>query len=557
MEKNTKEFTAENFKEFIDILSATMDHYLYIYDLQNDYYCISEHAKERFHVEEREFYHVLEVFEDMVYPADIPLIQEDLKKITLGEKDFHNLQYRWKDKNGRAVWINCRGQVLNDKHGKPEFLIGCINEIGNKQKADNISGLLGEASLRQELLRHEGKCNRGFLLRLGLDNFREINENKGMQYGDMILHKTAECMRYVISPEQKLYRMISDEFIIMDFKEQDIYAAHVLYERIKEQINRFIENNNYEVFFTISGGILDLSSIGKWTCADLLKWSEFSLSQAKRKGKNTYSLYNKLDYMEFSRKRELLAIMRQSINENFEGFETHFQVIVDIQTKKLYSAETLLRFSLKNGQMVSPIEFIPLLEESGLIVPVGKWVLEQALAACARLQKIAPDFKIAVNLSYIQVLRSDVLKDIVNGVQQYGLEKQSLVIELTESGFLEADANFINFCEGLKEHDILLALDDFGTGYSNFHYLYNLTPNTLKIDRNFTVKALTNEYEYNLLHHMAEMAHGMNLKICIEGIETEEELKKICGIKPDFIQGYYFGKPCKLEKFMEDFTKFI
>lgn len=557
MKKSTKEFTAEKFKQFIDILSDTMDHYLYIYDLQNDYYCISEYAKERFAVEEREFHHVLDTFGEMVYPADVPLIQEDLKKVVLGEQDFHNLQYRWKDKNGKAVWINCRGRVLADEDGKPEFLLGCINEIGNKQKADNISGLLGESSLREELLVHEGECERGFLLRLGLDNFREINENKGMQYGDMILHKTAECMKHVISPGQKLYRMVSDEFVILDFEENDIYAAHVLYERIKAQINRFIEKNNYEVFFTISGGILDLSTIGRWNCADLLKWSEFSLSQAKRKGKNTYSLYNKLDYLEFSKRRELLSIMRQSINKNFEGFETHFQVIVDVQSKKLYSAETLLRFRLRNGQMISPIEFIPLLEESGLIVPVGKWVLEQAMGACATLQKRVPDFKIAVNLSYIQVLRSDVLKDIITGVEHYGLSKESLVIELTESGFLEADANFINFCEGLKEHDILLALDDFGTGYSNFHYLYNLTPNTLKIDRNFTIKALTNEYEYNLLHHMADMAHGMNLKICIEGIETKDELEKICGIKPDFIQGYYFGRPCRLEEFMEEFKDFL
>ena len=108
---------------------------------------------------------------------------------------------------------------------------------------------------------------------------------------------------------------------------------------------------------------------------------------------------------------------------------------------------------------------------------------------------------------------------------------------MTESGFLESDENFIDFCQGLKEHGIPLALDDFGTGYSNFHYLYNISPNTIKIDRSFTLKALKNDYEYNLLRHMSDMTHSIDLNFCIEGIETKEELEKICGISPDYIQG--------------------
>ena len=129
------------------------------------------------------------------------------------------------------------------------------------------------------------------------------------------------------------------------------------------------------------------------------------------------------------------------------------------------------------------------------------------------------------------------------------------MIELTESGFLESDSNFIKLCDGLKEAGIVLALDDFGTGYSNFHYLYDLSPNVIKIDRSFTVKALQNSYEHGLLEHIIQMIHSIKLRICIEGIETNEELEKINVLGPDFIQGYFFGKPCPYDVFYENHVR--
>lgn len=249
----------------------------------------------------------------------------------------------------------------------------------------------------------------------------------------------------------------------------------------------------------------------------------------------------------------MIRTMRKAVNQNFEGFETYFQPIVDIKSHKLVSAETLLRFH-DGDRMVSPAEFIPLLEESGLIIPVGRFVLHQALKACKQIQEFIPDFRISVNVSYIQVLKSDMLADILSAIHTYDIKQGSLVIELTESGFLEWDSNFRHFCEGLKKGEVPLALDDFGTGYSNFHYLYNLSPDTIKIDRSFTLKALNNSYEYNLLQHMVEMTHSINLKMCIEGIETEQELEKISKIGPDYIQGYFFGKPSPLAAFIDSYV---
>ena len=554
MGEKSKVTTFDQIKHVINILSPSVDNYLYVMDFENDVYFISANALERFPIEEQEFHNVFETLTKFVYPSDVQILQDDLTQVVNRERDFHNIQYRWLDKEGNAIWINCRGSVICGEDGKLKFLVGCINEIGKKQKADNVSGLLGESSLQQEINSCQGQHNSGFMLRIGIDNFKEINENKGMDYGDMVLRKTADCISSVISSTQKLYRIVADEFVVLDFSKKGAEEAQKLFNKIRWKINLFIEENQYEVFFTLSAGILDFAQIKPENYTELMKWAEFSLNEAKNRGKNTEYVFNEQDYEGFLRHRQLIQIMRQSVNHNCKGFETYFQPIVDIKEGRLASAETLLRFRTEETGMVSPGEFIPLLEESGLIIPVGKWVLHQAMKACREIQKTIPDFRVSVNLSYIQVLKSDVLNEILRSVKRYGVKPGSIVIELTESGFLESDANFIGFCNGLKENGIPLALDDFGTGYSNFHYLYNLSPNTIKIDRSFTLKALKNNYEFNLLQYMVEMTHSIDLKLCIEGIETEEELKKISEMGPDYIQGYYFGKPCPLKQFLNDFV---
>jgi len=553
MDKLLMDFS-EQFKAVIDVITPCMDNYLYITDLKNNTYCISESAAERVNISSNFFHDAIAAFKEVTYPGDYDALIYDLTQIQSGKKDFHDLQYRWMDKEGNPVWINCRGRVVLDDAGKPEFLVGCINEIGKKQKADNVSGLLGESAL-QDYLTDDAICrNKGFLLRIGIDNFKEINENKGINYGDMIIKKTAEAIEKAVTYEQKLFKAVADEFVIVDFEETNREAVFEQYQRIQRQISTFIIENGYEVFFTVSAGVVYFSDIVNRNYDNLMKLSEFALSEAKDRGKNKCYIYEKEDYKAFQRKKELIHIMRQSVNNGFEGFNTYFQPVMDIKQNKLTGAETLLRFNTEKTGFVSPVEFIPLLEESGLIIPVGRWVLEQAMIACEKIQKWIPDFKISVNLSYIQVLKSNVLKEILEIAEKHRLPNDSILVELTESGFLESDNNFIDFCQGLKDHGIPLALDDFGTGYSNFHYLYNISPNTIKIDRSFTLKALKNDYEYNLLKHMSDMTHSIDLNFCIEGIETKEELDKICGISPDYIQGYYFGKPCPFEQFMADFV---
>lgn len=552
MVENKLRITIEQFNDIIQLFCPSMDDYLYILDIKNDFYSISPNALDRFLIPAEQFHNATAELQKFIYEEDYPVLQEDIRQIVAGLKHEHNLQYRWLDRDQRPVWINCRGQILSDEEGKPEYMIGCVNEIGTEQKADNTSGLLREYSLQREMSSIADRMEDGYLLRIGIDDFKDINENKGLSYGDMILRKTAECIESVITKNQKLYRALADEFIIIDYVGSREEAQN-LYKKVRSKIDEFIEENQYEVFYTVSAGILMLQDVDTQEFYNLMKLSEFSLTQAKQGGKNKSYVYTRADYRAYLNRRELIYIMRRSVNSGFQGFEAYFQPIVNIESGRLYMAETLLRFSSEEMGMVSPGEFIPLLEESGLIIPVGKWVMHQAMAACREIQKYLPDFRVSVNLSYIQVLKSNVLLEILEAIKLYGLTPDSVVIELTESGFLESDENFISFCNGLQQNGIPIALDDFGTGYSNFHYLYNLKPSTIKIDRSFTLKALSSEYEYNLLRHMVEMTHSINLRLCIEGIETKQELDRISEMGPDYIQGYFFGKPCPLSQFLNEY----
>lgn len=538
--------------DVIDLLHACMDDYLYVYDFKNDFYYISPHAVKRFALSENHFTDVFENHQKFVYHADIDDLEKELNELISGEREFHNMQYRWLDKEGQPVWINCRGYVVRD-NANPPYMLGCINEIGVKQKADNVSGLLGETSLQSYLHDFSSYFPNGYILRLGIDDFKEINEKLGIEYGDMVLRQTAKCISEHILPGQKLYRVLTDEFILLDFIGGSTQDAKTQYRNIRRSLDRFIAENNYEAVFTISGGILDCRDLDDYSYSSVMKLSEFALHEAKRKGKNRCIPFNLEDYQKFLHKLELTQNLRKAVSNNFIGFEAYFQPIIRSELNELAGAEALMRFKDSDGKMVSPAEFIPILEETSLIIPVGRWMLHTVLKACKEIHKFFPTFTVSMNLSYVQIIKSDISNEILTAVEEYDISPEQIIVELTESGFLESDSYFSRMWNKLKDKGIRIALDDFGTGYSNFHYLQKLRPHIIKIDRSFTAKALENEYEYNLLSLMSDLVHNLNLKICIEGIETEEERLHLQQLSPDFSQGYHFGKPCSLDVFMDTF----
>lgn len=535
-------------EDAIRILNPCMNDYLYVFDLKEDYYVISKHATERFILPSDKFYNATKKHEDFVYPEDISMLGKEIEQIKAGKKKFHDMKYRWLDKHNNPVWINCRGSVLFDENTQPHYLVGCINEIGVKPEADNVSGLLGEYALDRYI---KDTCTDnipdGFIIRMSIDNFSTINADFGMSYGDFILKITAECILESIKPTQKLFKAGSDEFIIVDFNGSSINEAVDIYKQCKKHINNFIENNRYNTIYTLSAGIINTRDITLEE-ENYVKLSEFALKTAKDNGRNNYYIYSKTDYDSYKRKLYISKALHNAVNEDFKGFQVFYQPVVDASTYMLTGAEALMRFSIKKEgvdecEYISPVEFIPVLEETGLIIPAGRWILEQSAKQCSIWNEHVKDFRVNINVSYIQVMKSDVFSDIMSVIDKYSLQPSCIGIELTESGYLDSSTHFNHLWRKLKDNGVYVILDDFGTGYSNLHCLSDLKPNYIKIDRTFTLKALRNKYDYELMTYIIDMAHSLGLKLCIEGVETSDDLRQLREPGADYIQGYLFGKP--------------
>lgn len=538
--------------QIIDEFAPCMDDYLYVYDVLNDVYYITEKALERFDIPTNMFSDVVAMHGRFVYSEDQELIMEDLNRVISGESDSHDLVYRWVGKDGSPVWINCKGRLINRPESGIKFLIGCINEIGLRQWADNVSGLLGERSFMMKLTSYGDTFQDGFILRIGIDDFKIINEKLGSSYGDFVIQSVADCITRAKKPWQTAYRIVADEFIIFDTNGGTSEDAAEVYNEIRTSVDQFLDNVGYKAVFTISAGILMAEDIDENEYDNMMKLSRYTLSEAKTRGKNQSYLFRREDYEKFLRNRKLLSALRISVANNFKGFELFYQPIMDIRSNKLFAAESLVRF-WQGGKMVSPAEFIPLLEDSGLIIPVGKWIIQTAVKMCKECCETHPDFHVAINLSYIQLQKSPIFDTVINSIRDFGVDASSIIVEMTESGYVENSPTIRRVWSRFKEHGINIAIDDFGTGYSNLVNIGEMMPNIVKIDRSFTLRALQKDYENDLLEHIITMVHNLEIKIVIEGIETEQEMDRIAVMDPDYIQGYIYSKPCPENEFKEKF----
>lgn len=557
MDDRSRKTTFGTCCDFIRDFSPCMHDYLYVYDLTGDAYYIAEPALSRFRLPDCLFQDVVATLSTFVHPDDSEMLVSDLKLLLSGKKDEHNLEYRWIGLDGSPIWINCKGRLIMSADGH-QLMIGCINEIGNRGKADNVSGLLGESSLREHIKQILPSINDAMFLRIGIDDFKIINERHGTEYGNFVLRKVADCIVKCLSPSQAAYRIVSDEFMVTDSSGIDYAGMNRLYHNIRSSVDSVVAKEKYKAIYTISGGLLslgDLDKSGPDTVDEIMKLSEFALTEAKNRGKNQLYFFKPNDYDLFLRTRYVRSCLRQALADNFKGFELYFQPIVTSKGEQLFAAETLLRFRSPGGENIFPMEFIPILEESGLIIPVGKWVIRNSLSMCRKFREQYPDFMVSINLSYIQLLKSPMFEDITESLREAGLPPSCLIVELTESGHLGESLAVQNVWRKLREIGVNIALDDFGTGYSNLMNIGNLKPNIVKIDRSFTLKALRNEYEHELLIHIIRMVHSIGLNLVVEGIETDDELQRITALNPDYIQGYYYSKPCPRSEFALKYLK--
>ena len=540
----------------LEIIAECMDDYLYVLDLQNNKMEISQSALDRFMISETYMRNAKQEIMSAVYEEDRAMFEKHMQAVMDGKEKVHDIHYRWLDKNGLPVWVNCRGVVIDDEDGKPGYLVGCLNETGNQRRADNVTGLLGGMEFCDYLRSQKKPVTTGFLMHIGIDDFAAVNGTHGSNYGDYVLKSVADCMKECLSGNQRLFHLIADQYVIVDLDSTSMDDAIQLKKKIGEKIDEFIISEQYEVVFSASAGVIDASTVAEGY-EECRKKFEFSLKKAKQMGKNNIYFYRQDDYEKFQRNGRIISALRSSIANGCEGFEVYYQPIVDCVSGRVIGAEALMRYTMvteEGKEWLSPVEFIPLLEKTGLIIPAGRFVLNEAAKMCREIQQYIPEFRVNVNISCYQIEHGKIADKILTAVRDNGLTPDRICIEMTESGFMDMTPAFCKFRKVLEENGIQFVIDDFGTGYSNLHCISDMNPGYVKMDKDFTAKAMSCERDYELFKKIIEMVHSIGIRICVEGIEEEDWHLKMKELQADYLQGYFFGKPCEKKKFMEEFV---
>ncbi len=421
---------------------------------------------------------------------------------------------------------------------------------------DALTGLPNRAlfmdRLRQTLTRAPWRKRNVAVLFCDLDRFKIINDSLGHNAGDTLLKIIAERLTACIRNGDTVGRLGGDEFVVLLNDMAEPHDACLIAQTIIETATEPMVLENQEVYVTASIGI-SLFPADADTAQTLLKHADTAMYRAKELGKNRYHLYSAdLDARATDRLRLESALRRALENQEFQ---VYFQSQVDARTGRVTGAEALIRWEHPELGLVSPAEFLPLAEETGLIVPIGEWVLRTACVEAIGWLKAGFDpLRIAVNLSDRQFRSDALLTTIENVLRDTELSPRLLEIELTENIVMQNADNAENIMANLHAMDIQLAIDDFGTGYSSLSSLKRFPIHTLKIDRSFVRDITTDKEDAAIIEAILAMAHKLHLKVIAEGVELEAQRKFLLDRKCDEIQGYLFSKPLPGPAFL-DFLK--
>lgn len=532
----------------MDLLSETTDDYLFLWDIQSGAFYISENAYEDLEIDRRIENDVVSVWSEIMVPEDLPRWLEDMELIQKGGKDFHDMEYRVFNRSGRVIWVSCRGKVTKDSEHHPLFMIGRISNIGKQNKFDNVTGLRNRSQFEMDLKRilEEGQTAHGIVAVLDIDNFKNINEKYGYVFGDRVLNIISTQISSLLPEDCQLYRLDGDEFVFFmpGGTEESVRG---IYENIQMFVGNHFSVDEQQIPVAVSAGACLFPQDGV-TYQKLFRNAENAVEIAKMNGKNQLALFSEDIYKRKLRIMELQESLHSCVMNDCREFEVYYQPQVDAATGKLVGAEALLRWHSPEHGEISPFEFIPLLEESRSIIQVGKWVLEQSFKQCRVWREKFPDFVMSVNVSYIQMKENDLI-EYLKQMSEEGLEADHFILELTESCWVP-NLHFLNQeFTGLQDMGFGIAIDDFGTGYSSLSHLKGLPANLLKIDRSFISGIKKGSYEYIFLEYIIKLAHNIRSRVCVEGVETEEELEVVRQAEPDYIQGYLFGRPVSAMEF--------
>ncbi|HBB31491.1 MAG TPA: PAS domain S-box protein [Cyanobacteria bacterium UBA8803] len=501
-------------------------------------------------------------FTDISHPDEVTITRMQYKKLLKGEISHLQREMRLISKDGSIVNTLFNLALVRDARGKPLHLIGQVVDITERKRMeeqllrdalyDGLTGLPNRAlfmdRLGYALRRAKGHEDYLFaVLFLDLDRFKVVNDSLGHGVGDRLLVAIARRLEGCLRPTDTLGRLGGDEFIILLDDIQEVSEAMAVAESIHQTLKLPFNLNGYQVVTTASIGIA-LSATGYDRPEDMLRDADTVMYRAKEQGTARHAVFDTQMYNCAMALLQLETDLRWAIER--QQLQVYYQPIVSLSSGKITGFEALARWQHPEQGWISPAQFIPVAEETGLIASIGQWVMRESCYQLRQWQqqfRSNPPLTISVNLSGKQFSQPDLVEQIQQIIAETGIDPGCLKLEITESGIMENAESTAALLEQLKTLNIQFSIDDFGTGYSSLSRLHQFPINTLKIDRAFVSRMNDEGEPRSIVQAIVTLAHNLGMDVVAEGVETVKQLVQLKMQQCEYGQGYLFSKPLSSE----------
>jgi len=516
---------------------------------------LSGRWKEMLGYADTEIHADLESWFSRIHPGDRERVKAEIIDRKKGTEPIFASEYRIRQKEGGYIWVLCRGIVVRDPSGRIVRMAGSQSDITQGKVVDPLTGLRNRLYFidRLEALIDEcaGKADSFAILFLDVDRFKIVNDSLGHETGDMLLIEIAERLRSSVRATDVSARIAypsvvarfgGDEFAVLLENLHSRSDATTVAGRILTQFASHFEIHGRIIFATVSIGVALGDSAH--SSNDLLRNADTAMYYAKTRGKARLEVFDEGMRGRAVARMELESDLRKAIDQ--EEFVVYYQPEVSLSTRRVVGYEALVRWEHAQRGMVMPGEFLPVAEETGLIVPIGRLVMREACRQMAEWQRKFPKdppLTISVNASSRELADPDLVTNVGRILQETGLDPGSLRIEVTESSIMDNQDLMSATLRRLQELGIHLEIDDFGTGYSSLSRLHEYPFSTVKIDRSFIKDLETETESLHLVKTILRLADGLGLSVVAEGIETPEQLSRLTELGCGYGQGYFFSKP--------------
>jgi len=521
-----------------------------------------------------EFAKILQVPEEMLIGFDITKLSDtrvlpSIRIVLDGKSGYYEGEYIT-TLSQISIWVTMQTSPIHNANGKIVGGVGIITNITPKVEAqkkieyqafyDSLTALPNRSMfinrLNEAIIHYKNNCIISAVLFLDLDHFKKTNDSLGHNIGDELLKYSAKRLQGMMSEDYTVARLGGDEFVVLlTHLGEDLPHAITLVEDFSNQLHDMMKEP-----FHLYGHTLNVStSIGisilqssQDTPEDLLKFADTAMYQSKKDGRGRSCFYQEEMEIEIKRRLDLENILKKAIDN--QGFELYYQPIIKFGTNELIGAEALIRLHSEELGDLYPDEFIPIAEETGLIVPIGEWVIQKAISDFLQWNRLYSDYSlqtIAINVSTKQFSNDNFIEIIRNNIEKSTIDPKCVELELTESIIIKDIKESISKMNELRQMGIGISIDDFGTGYSSLSYLKILPFSSLKIDRSFIQDIVNEDEEQKLINSIISIAKSFNMHIIAEGIESSTQYNYLEQRGCDYFQGYYYSKPITATVFEE------